>query len=91
MAKLDGKHIGVLVTNGFEDSEFSSPVEAVRQAGGAGPSSALVARRLRARRFCLRADASTETPVTLSSTGLSFRAVPETLTSCAWTRQRSRL
>ena len=35
MAKLDGKHIGVLATNGFEDSEFSSPVEAVRQAGGA--------------------------------------------------------
>ncbi|MDK6301815.1 type 1 glutamine amidotransferase domain-containing protein [Corynebacterium sp. UMB9976] len=35
MAKLDGKRIGVLATNGFEDSEFSSPIEAVRQAGGA--------------------------------------------------------
>ncbi|GAB3939194.1 type 1 glutamine amidotransferase domain-containing protein [Corynebacterium tapiri] len=31
---LQGKRIAVVATNGFEDSELSSPAEAVREAGG---------------------------------------------------------
>lgn len=34
MADLNGKKIAVIATNGFEDSELASPVEAVQKAGG---------------------------------------------------------
>lgn len=34
MANLNGKKIAVIATNGFEDSELASPVEAVQEAGG---------------------------------------------------------
>lgn len=34
MADLQGKKLAVLATNDFEDSELSSPVDAVKEAGG---------------------------------------------------------